>query len=181
MLVPLAVVGLKELQGLLRRPRLVVTLFLVAAATLATIDLQVRGVVAGRDEVWTFAHLERVVRAIQTRSAPDDRVMALWPGYTYESGRRFFYSMDNHFGLEVSELLTPAQKARYRVTSKEMILKILNARKAPVLVLGAWMNGINSGIGQEDLLVLTRALNENYEVVETIGEVKICLPKQRTP
>ena len=132
------------------------------------------------DEVWTFYHVDRVAAAIESRCGPDETVFALWSGYPFAANRPWLAGMENHFGLEISERLTVAQRRRYHIPGYEAILDALIHRRAKVLVLGAWMNGINSGIRQERLIILFNELNANYEVVELVGEVKIARPRSES-
>jgi len=140
---------------------------------LCAVDLGVRRTGIQDNEVWTFEHLDKVTKAIEENSEPDDIVLAFWSGYVFESGRQFMPGMENHFALGVSEKLDLEQKVRYHVAGKESILKALDYQAPTLVVLGAWMHEINTTIDQRYLPVILEELDAKYELAEVMGETKV--------
>ncbi len=77
--------------------------------------------------------------------------------------------------MEVSERLTYGEKLKYHIPGKELFIMIFEQKEPDMIVLGTWMNGINSGLRQEDIKRMMTPLNENYEVVAFMGEAKLCM------
>jgi hypothetical protein len=176
LLAPLALAGIVALAK--RLPGPMVWLVMVAGLSLSVVDLAVRHTGMDMAEHWSLQHLEKVTRGIEAETEPDDVVLAFWPGYTFESGRQFITGTDNHFGVEISERLTYRQKMKYHIPGKELFTLIFEQKEPDMIVLGTWMNGINSGLRQEDITIMMKPLNDNYEVVSFLGEVQLCMRQQ---
>jgi len=181
LLAPLAVAGMARLVELLRRPVPVLAGLLGLAAALSFFDLQVRKTGMDWKEVWSFEHLAKVSAAIEAHSRPEDPVVALWPGYVFESGRNYLAGLENHFAVGVSEKLTVPQKIHYHIAGKELLLKAFDEQYPVVVVLGAWMYELNTTIDQKHLPILLKELDNKYELVEVFGESKVMIRKPPAP
>jgi len=173
MLAPLAILGVIDLARRFGRPATLVTGVLLLGVLLSVIDLQVRHTGMDWNEVWDFDHLAEVTANIESRTEPDDIVLAFWSGYVFESGRRFVPGMENHFALGVSEKLPLNKQVDYGIAGKEMLLKSILTKAPKVVVLGAWMHEVNTTLPQEDLPLLLHELDSNYEIGWMKGEVKV--------
>lgn len=180
LLAPLMVAGLVRAAGLMKKTGPVLAAVLVVAAILSAVDLQVRKTGMNWEEVWSFEHLAKVSGAIEAHTAPDDTVMAFWPGYIFESGRQFMPGLENQFALGVSEKLTLDQKVHYHVAGKELVLKAFDLQYPDVVVLGAWMHELNTSIDQRYLPIILEELEAKYELREYFGETKV-LVRRKTP
>jgi hypothetical protein len=181
LLAPLAVAGLVNLADLLKRRGPVLAAVLVLACILSAVDLQGRKTGMDWKEVWSFEHLGKVSAAIEARTEPDDMVLALWPGYVFESGRRYLPGLENHFAVGVSEKLTLDEKIRYHIAGKELILKALDEQHPTVVVLGAWMYELNTTIDQKYLPVILEEMDTKYELADIFGESKVLTRRTVTP
>jgi hypothetical protein len=181
LMAPAAVAGLAWLTGRVRRPGPLVAGAVVLMIALGALDLGVRGTGMDMKETWSFEHLARVKQSIQKRSRAGDPVLAFWSGYVFESGREFVPGMENHFALGVSERITLDQKIRYKVAGKELLLKVLEEQYPEVVVLGAWMNEVNSSLDQRDVPLITRELGIRYRLDQVFGESKVCVRNPAPP
>lgn len=177
LLAPLVVAGLVNLMDLLKRPGPMLAGVLVVAVILSAVDLQVRKTGMDWKEVWSFEHLEKVSAAIESHTEPDDMVLALWPGYVFETGRRYLPGLENHFAVGVSEKLTIPEKIHYHIAGKELILKAFDEQHPTVVVLGAWMYELNTSIDQKYLPIILEELDTKYKLEEVFGESKVMTRK----
>jgi hypothetical protein len=175
LMAPLAVAGLARLADRVGRWLPVAAVAGVLMVTLGAIDLGARHTGMDMKETWDFGHLAKVTESIRARTQPGDPVLAFWSGYVFEAGREFVPGMENHFALGVSERITLDQKIRYKVAGKELLLKALEEQYPTVVVLGAWMNEVNSSLDQRDVPLITRELGIRYRLDQAFGESKVCV------
>jgi len=173
MLAPLMVLGMVDLARRFGRPTTLVAGVVVLAAVLSYVDLQVRKTGIIWEDVWSFEHLAEVRENIESRTEPADQVLSFWSGYVFETERQYLPGMENHFALGVSEKLNLVELADYHVTGKEQLLRAIITRKPAIVVLGAWMNEINTSLEQADLPLILRELDNNYRIAWMRGEVKV--------
>jgi 4-amino-4-deoxy-L-arabinose transferase-like glycosyltransferase len=171
---PLAAAGLARLTR--ARPRLLAAA-VGGAAVLAALVLGLQRPGTDPDPVWSFASYERVVREIRERSAPGDVVFSFWPGYVFGADRRHFPGMENQFALGVSEKLTPAEKTRYHIADRRRLMDGFRLRTPRLVVLGTWMNEVNTALDDDQMRELLIVFQGEYEIVAMHGAVKICAPK----
>ncbi len=168
---PLAAAGLARLTGGALRPLAAAA---GAAAVLGTAVVVLLHPGMDRDPVWSFRSYDAVVADIRRLSGPDDLVASFWPGYVFGSGRRYLPGMENQFAIGVSEELTAAQKARYRIADRQRLMTAFRARRPRLVVLGTWMNEVNTALDDRQMLELLQVFQSEYEVVALEGPVKIC-------
>ncbi len=173
MLAPLAVFGVVELARRFGRPTTLVAGVVALGVLLSFVDLQVRKTGMIWDDVWSLDHLAEVSANIESRSEPQDQVLAFWSGYVFETERRFLPGMENHFALGVSEKLNLVQNADYHVAGKELLLRAIQTKTPRIVVLGAWMHEINTTLDQKDLPLILQELDANYRIAWMRGEVKV--------
>lgn len=126
------------------------------------------------DPAWSLRSYDRVVAEIRRHSAPGDLVLSFWPGYVFGAGRTHFPGMENHFAFGVSEQLTPQQKARYHVADRHRLMDAFTARTPQLVVLGTWMNEINTALDDGQMLELLAVFQAEYEIIALHGQAKIC-------
>jgi 4-amino-4-deoxy-L-arabinose transferase-like glycosyltransferase len=177
LLAPLVMAGLLRLTGLLKKRGPVLVSVLSLAAILSVVDLQVRKTGMDWNEVWSFEHLGKVSEAIEAHTDPEDMVLALWPGYVFETDRQYLPGLENHFAIGVSEKLTLDEKIRYHVAGKELLLMVFEKKIPKEVILGAWMYELNTTIEQHHLPILLEELTNNYQYAEAFGETKILFRK----
>lgn len=126
-----------------------------------------------RGWTWTFTAYEQVVAEIRELSEPDDVVFSLWPGYVFESGRRFLPGWENHFAVGVSHRLDDAELARFRIPDHRSVTAAF-ARKTPRLaVFGTWRHEIDNALDNEQMRRLLTEIQENYDRAAEVGRTSI--------
>ncbi|MFN2370024.1 MAG: hypothetical protein ABR506_02595, partial [Candidatus Krumholzibacteriia bacterium] len=175
LLLPLVAVGLARLVRGGRGAAVAV----VAAATAGALVLALLRPGMDPDPTWTFGSYDRVVAGIRKHSAPGDVVLSFWPGYVFGADRAHFPGLENHFAVGVSERLTPAEAVRYHIADRRRLQEAFAARRPHLVVLGTWMNEINTALDNEQMRQLLAAFQAEYEVVVLHGQAKICAPIPR--
>lgn len=176
MMVPLALVGMMALGSKFAQPG--IWGLLVVGLILSVADLTVLHSGMDQEKKWSIEHLNLITAEIEKRTEPDDLVLSFWSGYTFESGRQFIPSLENHFAVEISERITLEEKWKYHVASKELLLLLFERQSPNMIVLGTWMNSVNSGLQQGQLALIVEALEANYGVAYEMGETKLLIRKQ---
>ena len=175
LLIPLSLIGLMALGQKFTWPG--IWGLLVVGLVLSVVDLTVLHSGMNQDEKWSIEHLNLISKEIEKRTEPDDMVLSFWSGYTFESGRQFVPSLENHFAVEISERITLEEKWKYHVASKELLLLTFERQSPEMVVLGTWMNSVNSGLQQGQLGIIVEALEANYGVIYETGETKLLIRK----
>jgi hypothetical protein len=170
---PLAAVGMQRLVG--RDPRR-------AASAVGLALLLGGGVMAlGRpgmdpDPAWSYSAYREVVADIEAVTDPGDVVLSFWPGYVYGAGRRCLPGLENQFGVGVSEKLDRRELVRYRIADRRRLMDAFGRREARIVVLGTWMNEINTALDDPQMIELLQVFQANYQATRAYGDVKICEP-----
>jgi len=112
-----------------------------------------------------------VTQAIEANSNPDDVVLSFWPGYIFESGRRYFPGSENHFAFYVTDKLSPAARARYHIVSMDEILRALSARSIRVVVTSPWI--LEHHFSPQELKAFRDALEANYSFVGQFDSLRV--------
>lgn len=113
----------------------------------------------------------RITQAIEANTAPDDIVLSFWPGYVFESGRRYFPGAENHFAYYINGKITSEERSRYHVVSNNQIISALSARAVGVLVTSPWL--FDRNLRPSELNAFRATLDDNYLLVERIGSLAI--------
>jgi 4-amino-4-deoxy-L-arabinose transferase-like glycosyltransferase len=84
---------------------------------------------------WRLQRVIAVSHAVDQVAAPGEFVASFWPGDILESRANTLPGMENPFALQVAAKLTPAEHARYHITSVPQIEDDIAAHRARVVVL----------------------------------------------
>ncbi|MCE5266944.1 MAG: glycosyltransferase family 39 protein [Planctomycetaceae bacterium] len=126
----------------------------------------------------SLASFRAVSRYIESVTRPDDVVLSVWPGYVYESGRRFFPGLENDFGLAVSGRLSAEDRNAYKIAGREEVLAAIRGRSAGAVVIGGyWMDDCYPQRAERKELVA--ALEGNYALGREIDGIKVFVPCKR--
>ena len=147
----------------------------VAAPVLAVIGLRVIAPDLPREVHWRLDHYHDICRRIERVSDPDDVVFAFWSGYVAGTGRRPQPGMENHFGVGVSERLDRYERRRYRVIGRHEMSEIFRAEKPRVVVVGAWMNELDTALDDRRTVELLTQFKRYYQGIIDIDGVKLAL------
>ena len=66
---------------------------------------------------------------IEANSRPDEIVLAFWPGYIFESGRRYLPGLENNFVYRIMNKIAPAERTRYHVISHDQVMSAISPAK----------------------------------------------------
>ncbi|MCP4547329.1 MAG: glycosyltransferase family 39 protein, partial [bacterium] len=111
LLVPLTAAGLSIIG---RRRAIFCWVVLGFALTVSSLEIfsEAHGDEGG--SVWDLQAYGEISRYLRAHTEPEDVVLSFWPGYVFESGRRYFPGLENHFGLRIASGLSPEEHRRYR-------------------------------------------------------------------
>jgi len=168
--------------GLTRLPERVVRW---GPPVLGAVLLALAGVTLGQsrsgmsaDPVWRLDHFRRTCAKIEELTRPDDVILAFWPGYTFETGRRPQPGTENQFGLGVSSALSPRERARYRIIGWEELMRAFLVDRPDLVIIGTWMHGANQALSDAEAARLLDVMRRQYEAVHIDGPVQLCLPRR---
>lgn len=125
-----------------------------------------------RNPMWRVSSYHKVTAAIETNSQPEDVVLSLFPGYVFESGRRYFPGLEDQFSFRIIDKIGPNTTARYRIVSKAQINNAL-ANHAPALLViypgSEYFNNLSAG----EMQAFDVMIEENYSLVTKVDDVAV--------
>ncbi len=83
---------------------------------------------------YTIAEWNHLARTIESHTAPNDRVLAWWPGIVTTGHRRLVHGFENNFPYMAWKRLPPAVRERYGVPDSQTVTSAIVAAD-PALVL----------------------------------------------
>jgi 4-amino-4-deoxy-L-arabinose transferase-like glycosyltransferase len=128
---------------------------------------------ASMSRVWTFESYSAIADSIKSHTLETDTVLSPWPGYVFESGRRYVPGLENHFGLLAAKKLTHEQQLRYHISGVDEIVATIQAREPEVVALGSWVTFLFSGLTDLERQALFNALLLNYRFIGEVGGVDL--------
>jgi len=119
----------------------------------------------------------KIAQAITANTDPNDVVLSIWPGFVFESGRRYFPGSENHFNYTVAGKLSPEARRRYHLISKYEIIKAVSDRDINLVVYSPYVAYLDSTMSATELHDFRAALDSNYSLVEKIDGIGIYRPR----
>jgi hypothetical protein len=131
--------------------------------------------------VWRLSNYREVTQVVEANSSPDDEIISFWPGFVFESGRRYFPGLENHFVFRIVNKISGQERERYHVPAKDDILRAIANRETSVLIIHPWILEYYHDLSPDELQEFHAAVKANYSLVSTIQEVEIYkrMPTQR--
>ena len=130
-----------------------------------------------RDPEWQLSSYQEVASIIERNSSRDDVVLSLWPGYVFESGRRYFPSLENNWGYGIMRRTTPETRVRYHIVSNDDVVRSLNNGIPALFVMGEttnqWTSEYYDQLSPAEIQHLETTINSNYVLVREIDRVKV--------
>jgi dolichyl-phosphate-mannose-protein mannosyltransferase len=129
----------------------------------------------------------KVVEAIKANSRPGDVVLSFWPGYVFESGRRYFPGLTDHFVYRITSRIGSESRSRYHVVSKDQVTNAVSTAAVNMLIIGAWMGDYYENLSPSEIQKFHAAVNANYSLVSKIDDVAVyrrgecCKNQETTP
>ncbi len=133
------------------------------------------------DPVWRWTHFRRVCAKVEELTAPDDVVLAFWPGYTFETGRRVYPGLENQFAPGIAKMLSQDERDRYHVVGYEELAFAFSVDKPELVINGIWMYDLNESLSNEETANLLDVMSRRYEVVYVDGPAKLCTLRREYP
>jgi len=136
-----------------------------------------------REPDWKLSAYHNVAETIKAQTSPDDVVLSFWPGYVFESGRRYFPGLENNWGYAIMKNTSAADRARYHIVSNDDIVNAISKRSAALLITfptkALWMSQYYNTLSPAEKMDFEKALSDNYFPVSTVDNVSIY--KRRAP
>jgi len=123
--------------------------------------------------VWQLSSYREVSKLIESNSRPDEVVLSFWPGYIFESGRRYFPGMEDHFVYRILNKISPAERARYHVVSKDQIIRAITGRETGLLIIHPWILEYYHDLSPRELGEFHEAVDANYSLISNVASVEI--------
>lgn len=130
--------------------------------------------------VWQLSCYREVTRVIEANSRPDEVVMSFWPGFVFESGRRYFPGLENHFVYRVMNKISPGKRAHYHVISKDEVLRAITGREVNVLIVPQWIIEYYHDLSPREIGEFHMAVDANYSLINEIRGIAIYRRRPRT-
>jgi hypothetical protein len=123
--------------------------------------------------VWQLSSYREVTSVVETNSNPDEVVMSFWPGFVFESGRGYFPGLENHFVYRIINKISPEERARYHVISKDQIMRAIAGRETSLLIIHPWILEYYHDLSPIELQEFHLAVDANYSLISNIQNVEI--------
>jgi len=125
------------------------------------------------DPSWQLSCYREVTRVIESNSRPDEVVMSFWPGFVFESGRRYFPGLEDNFVYRIMNKISPEERARYHVLSKDQVTRAITGRAVNVLVFSPWVAEYYNELSATEIREFHNAVDANYSLVRKIQDIEI--------
>jgi hypothetical protein len=123
--------------------------------------------------VWQLSCYREVTKVVEANSSPDEVVLSFWPGFVFESGRRYFPNLEDHFVYRVMNKITAEERVRYHVISKDQIMNAITSRQTNVLVIHPWVLEYYHALSPTEIKAFHEAVDENYSLITNINDVEV--------
>jgi hypothetical protein len=122
---------------------------------------------------WQLPAYHQVAATIESITAPDEAVLSFWPGYVFESRRRYYPDMENHFAYRVTEKLDTERRQHFHIPSRNDALEAVSKGSVKVVVLGGWMGDFYRDLSPEAVSEFKTQVDANYSPVRKIDGVTV--------
>lgn len=174
LLLPLTAAGISTIS----RKKQVLAWGLALIATLfSVLEVTSESYRDSRSSIWSLQSYRAISQHVEANTQPEDMVLSFWPGYVYESGRRYFPGLENHFGLRVSSGLSPKEHDDHKIARKENIFAAVRDKTPKSIIVGAWMKDFYRNLSETEKQVFFALLDENYSLSKEFDGVRIFLPR----
>jgi hypothetical protein len=124
----------------------------------------------------SYLHLSsfrKVIEALESNSRKDDVVLSIWPGYVFESGRRYFPGSENQFNYDIASKITPKARERYHLLSQREVIDAVSSRAVSVFISSPSGYYLDTFMSAEELRTMRSALAANYALAGTFDGVEV--------
>jgi hypothetical protein len=132
---------------------------------------QVPGIASPADAPnWALRQVTAVSNAIDQLARPSEPVVSFWPGYIFASRADPYPGYENNFGIYIAERLTPEQRSKYHVLTRDEIYREFAFHQPRLAVIGN--QGPRSG-GPPSWAAEAMAERSGYRLARTVGDTLI--------
>src|SRR5579863_656055 len=156
-----------------RRGKRWLVVLAIVAPILCLLEVRAETATTSSDPWWRLASYRQVTEAIEANSQPGDVVLSFWPGYVFESGRRYFPGMEDQFVYRITNIISPEERARYHVVSTDEVTKAISTHAVPMVVIGAWMPEYYRNLTPAERQAFHAAVDANYSPVSRTDGVVV--------
>jgi hypothetical protein len=125
------------------------------------------------DPAWQLSCYREVTKVVEANTSPDEVVLSFWPGYVFESGRQYFPGLEDHFVYRIMNKISPEERARYHVISKDQVMCAINRRTVNVLVVPSRLIEYYTDLSPSEIQEFHAAVDANYSVVSKIKDIAV--------
>jgi hypothetical protein len=175
-LIPFVAEGLRVT---IRPGRKWVVLLPVAAAVLFFVEIGTETGMNSGDPLWEMSHYREVAGIVEANSNPTDVVLSFWPGFVFESGRRYFPGLEDHFVYRIMSKISPEARAQYHVVSKDEIMKAISSGAVQVVVVHPWIAEYVQNLSPAEIQALGTTIVANYSLVSRVWGISVF--RRRSP
>jgi hypothetical protein len=125
------------------------------------------------DPVWQLSCYREVTKVVEDNTSPDDVVLSFWPGFVFESGRQYFPGLEDHFVYRIMNKISPQERARYHVISKEQIMSAIGNGTVNVLVIPPWIIEYYQNLSPTEIQSFHATVDANYRLVGQIRDIAV--------
>jgi hypothetical protein len=123
--------------------------------------------------VWKLSSYREIVSIVEANSGQNDVVMSFWPGFVFESGRRYFPGFEDHFVFRIINKVTPAEGKDYHVVSKEQIMRAIAGREPSLLIIHPWILEYYHDLSPSEQQRFHEAVDSNYSLINIVADTEI--------
>jgi Dolichyl-phosphate-mannose-protein mannosyltransferase len=123
-----------------------------------------------------YLHLpsfQKVTDALEANSRADDVVLSIWPGYVFESGRRYFPGSENQFNYDIASKIGPEARKRYHLLSKQEVIDAVSSGAASVFISSPSRYYLDAFMSPGELQTMRAALAVNYTLAGDFDGVEL--------
>ena len=171
-LVPFLLEGIRA--TLLRDRKRALTFALALAAPL------LMGAEVGRDpwllgtpSLWRLDSYRQVSEVIAGNTRPGEVVLSFWPGFVFESGRKYFPGLENDYALRLMEKQPPNLRAEYHLTSYQQIMRAIGTQETTVVVIHPRIYEYFETISPSQVQAFHATVDANYTRIGNIDGIGI--------
>jgi len=173
-LVPLTIPFVAEgLRVMFRAGRKRVIALALVATILFAVEIGKESTRHSWHSLWQLSCYREVSKIVESNSRPDDVVLSFWPGFVFESGRRYFPGLEDHFVYRIINKISPEERARYHVVSKDQIMRSITGREPSVLIIHPWILEYYHDLSPRELQEFHEAVDANYSLISDIRGIEI--------
>jgi hypothetical protein len=81
--------------------------------------------------------------------------------------------MEDHFVYRILNKISPAERARYHVVSKDQIIRAITGRETGLLIIHPWILEYYHDLSPRELGEFHEAVDANYSLISNVASVEI--------